>query len=229
VITGCALAIALSVVGYRVMWQQAPATATPATAAPAAEQDKPTTARLEPAAVVAEKKGVEPVAETSQPPLRGPKVYWDEKTVGGIRVKQQVYRNPAGDLVSHGKYATFYLDGKPRNSGQLQHGKRLGWWKFWDEAGQLAEEQQFAGGLPHGAHRSFHANGRKQATGQFQQGHKNGEWLFWDEDGDKVRREFYQAGAPAGLWTHWNKQGKVWLERLRGDKGRQTPTPADQP
>jgi hypothetical protein len=92
-------------------------------------------------------------------------------------------------------FAVWYADGKPRVLGRYDRdGLRTGTWRFWYEAGGLAREIDYDGGVRHRVFREWHGNGQPKTDGAYADGERDGRWRRWDEPGRLASDQIYARG-----------------------------------
>ncbi|MBA3685354.1 MAG: redoxin family protein [Planctomycetes bacterium] len=129
-------------------------------------------------------------------------------------------------------FANTWPDGKPKQSGQLVGGKRVGAWTFtradgsreaaggwlddkqdgawtwWYADGTVQQRGAYARGLRTGPWEFFHANGKPQARGQYRADRQDGAWSWWDAQGVMLAEGDFVAGSKTPGWRFY-EQGKL--------------------
>lgn len=101
-----------------------------------------------------------------------------------------IYNEAGGEKVQVGE-RHFFANGQLRIEGQLKQGRRHGKWTSYYEDGKLWSEGMYHEGLDDGIRNVWHANGQKYYEGMFTKGKKTGLWRFYDESGALVKQEEY--------------------------------------
>jgi antitoxin component YwqK of YwqJK toxin-antitoxin module len=79
---------------------------------------------------------------------------------------------------------TFYEDGSPYESGQIDKGLRTGKWTMnYSGMDQVAVESNFANGKLEGVQTSYAMDGYVQVQGAYVADKRNGEWKWFSSDG----------------------------------------------
>jgi antitoxin component YwqK of YwqJK toxin-antitoxin module len=60
-----------------------------------------------------------------------------------------------------------------------------GWWRLFDQSGQLVHEGQFLNGVPAG-HQRLYVDGMLHEEGHMERGRRNGTWARYGADGGTV-------------------------------------------
>ncbi|NBQ55884.1 MAG: toxin-antitoxin system YwqK family antitoxin [Verrucomicrobia bacterium] len=149
----------------------------------------------------------------------------------------------------HGRYRSFYANGKTESEAFFENGKREGLARLWNERGQLLQETRFRGGLTEGDATEWYANGNMERRTDWQNGKRNGKVETWFENGKKKGLGFftdgerdgtfivwwlngkkrvesnYQKGLPHGWWVEWDEDGNKVKESyfVRGKKAETPP------
>ena len=104
------------------------------------------------------------------------------------------------DGTPHGPYRAFHPNGRLKQQGTYEKGKKTGKWIAWHENGKTSRVGAFEDDLETGEWTFFYESGEKMAEGEFEKGKKHGEW-----------RLYYDTGKP--------KAEEEWAEgRLEGDR-----------
>lgn len=133
-----------------------------------------------------------------------------------IAVSCGIERNEDGSKL----FKFYYLNGTLKKT-QLQkpnEGTGNGYWKYYDEDGDITKEFQRTNGQPNGmvkfywkngnlkaeefmvdgvltgSYTSYYESGRKEYVGKKIKGKFEGIWLYFDEDGDTLQKSLYKNG-----------------------------------
>ena len=107
----------------------------------------------------------------------------------------------------HGYWKTFYDDWSLRTECYYRHGLRDGFYKEYDEKGNLKKITKFVNDVeqvltadqkPLVMQREYYPNGRVKREASFRDGKKEGVWREFDEDGNVINSQTYQKGALVG-------------------------------
>lgn len=116
-------------------------------------------------------------------------------------------------------------------------GKKVGYWKKYDEKGTLLYEGNFNNGVPTGTFKYYHTNGKLKSTTHFIQGthkvyttmfdmnekisaegifidqQKDSIWNYYNEKGTLIKSESYKRGKKSGDWKTFSSQTGLLLEQ----------------
>jgi antitoxin component YwqK of YwqJK toxin-antitoxin module len=152
---------------------------------------------------------------------------------GAIRVQREVVKMSDDQVINHGKYTEFYVNGV--HDGQ---------WSFWHDNGKLAKQVTFKNGRADGSWEARRADGTLFAKKTYKDNLREGAWVLYYEDGktpkieqsyldgklDGVRKMYfadgklrqqaeYKDGKLEGTVTEWDDKGRKVLEAtFSGDK-----------
>lgn len=133
---------------------------------------------------------------------------------------QSISFDTTGTVLVNGQYFTFrplfedgphvadHDNGKPKERGQHQHGRRVGLWTTWYDSGERESEGRYVHGSRHGLWTSWHANGERQSRGDYLYDKQEGPWSTWREDGSRQEETTFVNGQPDGLKRRWHANGK---------------------
>ena len=107
----------------------------------------------------------------------------------------------------HGYWKTFYDDWTLHTECYYRHGLRDGFYKEYDEKGNLKKITKFVNDVeqvltadqkPLVMQREYYPNGRVKREASFRDGKREGVWREFDEDGNVINSQTYQKGALVG-------------------------------
>ena len=90
--------------------------------------------------------------------------------------------------VRHGPYNAWYADGKMKEEGKYEDGKKVGMWI------------------------RYHKNGKKAHQVPYKNDKMDGMWVKWDPKGRKIQEGKYVNGGREGVWKDWFEDGKIKTE-----------------
>lgn len=112
----------------------------------------------------------------------------------------------SGDrLVSHDWWNTQISTETVSATGEVRHGKLLGW----HPNGSKSVEGEFVNDLPVGQFQWWYASGQLLCEGAFDDGAKSGTWAWWHPNGMKMLVGDFDRGDQVGVWSHWSAEGKL--------------------
>jgi antitoxin component YwqK of YwqJK toxin-antitoxin module len=103
-----------------------------------------------------------------------------------------------GNTRKHGKYLSWYPDGKIKTLGKYLRGE------------------------PHGFFHEWYQNGKRYSSGKYYYGKKEGIWSYWNADGQLAQKVPYQKHRKTGVLTTYYPTGRVeskqqvWQSKLHG-------------
>ncbi len=107
----------------------------------------------------------------------------------------------------HGYWKTFYDDWSLHTECYYRHGLRDGFYKEYDEKGNLKKITKFVNDVeqvltadqkPLVVQREYFPSGRVKREASFRDGKREGVWREFDEDGNVINSQTYQKGALVG-------------------------------
>ena len=107
----------------------------------------------------------------------------------------------------HGYWKTFYVDWSLHTECYYRHGLRDGFYKEYDEKGNLKKITKFVNDVeqvltadqkPLIVKREYYPDGRVKREASFRDGKREGVWREFDEDGNVINSQTYQKGALVG-------------------------------
>lgn len=99
-------------------------------------------------------------------------------------------------------YAKTFKEGKARilfdsgvlaAEGDIEKGRRFGYWKHYYDSGKLLAEGDYLDGLKDGVWVYYYGNGNIKAQGRYSSDLKTGKWQEWDRSGKKSEAEFNEG------------------------------------
>ena len=101
----------------------------------------------------------------------------------------------SGQPARHGRFTSWYENGKKKFEGMFDHETKAGEFTWWHENTQRAVLGSFKDNERHGVWTWWHENGQKAITGLYENGDLSGKWSYWDADGMLVRKMDYTDDA----------------------------------
>ena len=123
----------------------------------------------------------------------------------------------------HGYWKDFFPDFELRSEGYYRHGMRHGFFKEYDEKGNLKTIKKFVNDeeeiiesqmKPLQVQHEYYPNGRMKREGTFRDGRREGTWREFDEEGNVISSQIYQNGrlVQSGIVdTDGTRRGE-WME-----------------
>lgn len=148
----------------------------------------------------------------------------------------------------HGKFESFYFDGKPQmimfyrnglndsifkryewsgqlnTEGQFKNGKKVGAWKYYNDEGKLTQVENYLNDELHGINTYYHpSTGKILTTIQFEHGMREGRVNRYDSSGQFIYGINYEADQPIS-YTYLNASGNQLPPiPLQGGNGKAIP------
>lgn len=127
-----------------------------------------------------------------------------------IHIERWIIEDPNGNLVNHGDYKEFDLQGNLIAAGNYELGKKTG---NWFKTISLEEMKKLLVGLPEGFHPPF------ESKADFRKGVLHGEWTCTDKDGKLVFLWHFDEGKRHGESLWFLPNGET-VQMLTYDKNR---------
>ena len=106
--------------------------------------------------------------------------------------------------VPHGRYVSYYLNGKVESRGQFTNNETSGVWEFYYETGKIKMRGGLFRGANHGMWEYFFENGQKSMEGIINGRDREGEWKTYYESGHLREIGSYVMNQRQGHWkTHF--------------------------
>lgn len=95
-----------------------------------------------------------------------------------------------------------------RMEGQIENGKRIGEWVWYDSAGHREFLMVYENGERVRAI-GWHPNGQQESEETYKDGQRDGLMRQWDDNGLLRQEQAFQAGKPHGTSTLWDHTGAL--------------------
>jgi antitoxin component YwqK of YwqJK toxin-antitoxin module len=108
----------------------------------------------------------------------------------------------------------YYLNGNLKKT-QLQkpnEGTGNGYWKYYDEDGDITKEFQISDGKPTGIVKFYWKNGNLKVEEFINNGLSSGRYVSFYENGHKEYQGEKTNGKFEGIWWHFNEEGDTLEE-----------------
>ena len=122
---------------------------------------------------------------------------------GGPKAWYSFYREKDGQEVLHGKYITWYENGRRFSEQSFRNGKAEGRTVYWHENGKKSAQGIYHDGNPGGTWTSSHKNGQKESSCNYVNGEREGVCLWWDDHGRLADSVTYTHGKPRAV-AEWD-------------------------
>jgi uncharacterized protein len=142
----------------------------------------------------------------------------DKKNLKEIFQVKDTIRN-----VLHGRYISYFLNGKIESKGQFMNNETTGVWEFYYETGNMKMRGILRQNSNYGLWEYFFENGTKSMEGTINGRNKEGEWKIYYESGELKETGVYFDDKRTGLWSTYFEDGVVRGEiEYVDDHGRYT-------
>ena len=140
---------------------------------------------------------------------------------GLLKARWESRTNDTGEVLRHGIFVRYHLNGNPAMEGWYRDNEPVGTWNWWDEAQFLLRSVRYEFGIPtpiYGEELTFpqtilyRPNGEKMAEGHLKGKSPHGVWHYWHEPDVLKARGEYMTGIPHGQWIHYYRNGQVERE-----------------
>lgn len=91
----------------------------------------------------------------------------------------------------HGKWLSFYSNGRLKSIENWKNGKLFGKYVLYQENGKKIFETTYLNGKDNGEYFLFHSNGRLQVQGKFKNGIPKGTWKYYNSKGKLIGKAIY--------------------------------------
>lgn len=89
---------------------------------------------------------------------------------------------------------------------------RVGPYRRWSSAGELALEGTYVAGKKHGIWIEYHPNGRRKNRSEYRDDQLDGSWESWFESGEQQGEGSYREGKKHGAARFWHENGQLKAE-----------------
>lgn len=120
----------------------------------------------------------------------------DRKIIKEVYQVKDTVRN-----VPHGRYVSYFLNGKVESRGQFTNNETSGVWEFYYETGKLKMRGILFKGANYGMWEYFFESGQKSMEGIINGRDREGEWKMYYEDGQLKETGSYERNQRQGHWT----------------------------
>jgi uncharacterized protein len=111
--------------------------------------------------------------------------------------------------ILHGKYISYFLNGKVESKGQFTNNETTGVWEFYFETGALKMRGILFKGANYGLWEYFYENGRKSMEGILYGRNREGEWKSYYENGLVKEIGEYKDNKRTGVWKSYFEDGVI--------------------
>jgi antitoxin component YwqK of YwqJK toxin-antitoxin module len=125
--------------------------------------------------------------------------------------------------VLHGRYISYYLNGKIESKGQFENNETTGVWEFYFETGKLKMRGILFKSSNYGLWEYFYESGQKSMEGIIYGRNREGEWKSYYENGQIKEVGEYKDNHRTGPWKAYYEDGVLKGEAdYTDDFGRYT-------
>ena len=105
----------------------------------------------------------------------------------------------------------FYDSGQLKEKGNLEDGKKEGYWEFFYENGNLKERGTYSNNKEEGIYEYFHTNGNLKSKGNAIKGGGDGYWDFFYDNGVLSQRSYWtwETDKKNGPFKGFHKNGNL--------------------
>lgn len=98
------------------------------------------------------------------------------------------------DGLYHGKYLSYYPDGKPMRESEYLFDENTGVTREYYPDGKLLQVATYLNDELNGPYNAYFPNGKVKLSGSYKANSEHGEWYAYDEGGSETENLFYQYG-----------------------------------
>ncbi|MEJ1238170.1 hypothetical protein WBG78_08575 [Chryseolinea sp. T2] len=128
----------------------------------------------------------------------------DEKFIKEVYQVKDTIRN-----VPHGRYVSYFLNGKVESRGQFTNNETSGVWEFYYETGKLKMRGILFKGANYGMWEYFFESGQKSMEGIINGRDREGEWKLYYESGQLKEIGSYVKNQRQGHWKTYFEDGAI--------------------
>ncbi len=116
---------------------------------------------------------------------------------GSVRLTVECENN-----LPHGKYTSYWLNGKKQEDGWFEHGLREKTWFYWFDSGKLMTRKNLSKGWYSGAQEVWYENGNKHFDYHYSNWKVDGDFSWWYSDGSLMEQGLMRNGEKVGEWKY---------------------------
>lgn len=109
--------------------------------------------------------------------------------------------------ILHGKYISYFLNGKVESQGNFTNHETSGVWEFYYETGKLKMRGILFKGANYGLWEYFYESGQKSMEGIIYGKNREGEWKMFYENGQVREAGEYKNNKRHGVWKTYFEDG----------------------
>lgn len=109
--------------------------------------------------------------------------------------------------ILHGRYISYFVNGKTESRGQFVNNETTGIWEFFYETGNMKMRGILRQNSNYGVWEYFYENGVKSMEGTINGKSKEGEWKVYYESGELKETGVYSDNKRTGLWKTFFEDG----------------------
>lgn len=114
--------------------------------------------------------------------------------------------------ILHGRYISYFLNGKIESKGQFENNETTGVWEFYYETGTLKMRGILLKNANFGLWEYFYENGQKSMEGIINGKNREGEWKTFYENSQLKEVGNYNHSKRTGLWKMYYEDGSLKAE-----------------
>ncbi len=111
--------------------------------------------------------------------------------------------------ILHGRYISYFLNGKTESKGQFTNDETSGVWEFYYETGTLKMRGILFKGANYGLWEYFYESGQKSMEGIIYGKKREGEWKMYYENGQVKEVGEYEDNKRTGVWKSYYEDGAL--------------------
>lgn len=126
------------------------------------------------------------------------------------RIVKEVYQvKDTIRKVPHGRYVSYFINGKMESRGHFTNNETSGVWEFYYETGKLRMRGILLNGANYGLWEYFFESGEKSMEGIINGRNREGEWNTYYENGQVKETGTYEKNQRVGHWTTYFEDGAL--------------------
>lgn len=113
----------------------------------------------------------------------------------------------------HGKYSSYFFDGKLFLTANYFDGERHGDWIWYFNNGKVNTTGSYIHGKKDGVWKNYHENGKLESEDTYIEGSSEGVWKTYNEEGVLIKTQEFKNNLQHGELSFYSEEGKLQLTR----------------
>lgn len=135
------------------------------------------------------------------------------KSDDGRLIKRYEYKLDKNEsIVLHGKYQSWYENGKIKEAGKYKNDQKNGLWQYFDNDGKIEREVEYLKGLRNGVTKDYYNTGTVKKTYNFVNDTTQGRYEYYHMNGKLCYEANLIKGKMDGMAIQYDSLGQKMLE-----------------